>query len=126
MKGLRGERLASQFREEIYKVIAGKLRNRYSSLSAIISVTQADVAPDLKTAKIYISIFDPDSGRKDASFAALKENAGYIRHELSQILHIRTVPELSFILDESMEYGARIDKIIDSLEGAEGGKKDGR
>ena len=126
MKGLRGERLASQFREEIYKVISTKLRNRYPSLSAIISVTQADVAPDLKTAKIYISIFDPDSGRKDASFAALMENAGYIRHELSQILHIRTVPELSFILDESMEYGARIDKIIDSLEGAEGGKKDGR
>ena len=98
MKGLRGERLASQFREEIYKVIAGKLRNRYSSLSAIISVTQADVAPDLKTAKVYISIYDPDAARKDASFEILKENAGFIRHELSQILHLRTVPELTFML----------------------------
>ena len=116
MKGLRGERLASQFREEIYKVIAGKLRNRYSSLSAIISVTQADVAPDLKTAKVYISIYDPDAARKDASFEILKENAGFIRHELSQILHLRTVPELTFILDESMEYGAKIDRIIEELE----------
>ena len=119
MKGLRGERLASQFREEIYKVISGKLRNRYSSLSAIISVTQADVAPDLKTAKIYISIYDPDEARKDASFDILKQNAGFIRYELSQVLHLRTVPELTFILDESMEYGAKIDKIIEDLESKE-------
>ena len=119
MKGLRGERLASQFREEIYKVISGKLRNRCSSLSAIISVTQADVAPDLKTAKIYISIYDPDEARKDASFDILKQNAGFIRYELSQVLHLRTVPELTFILDESMEYGAKIDKIIEDLESKE-------
>lgn len=119
MKGLRGERLASQFREEIYRVIATKLRNRYSSLSAIISVTQVDVAPDLKTAKVYVSIYDPDTARKDASFKILKENAGFIRHVLSQVLHLRTVPELSFILDGSMEYGAKIDKIIESLENQE-------
>ena len=119
MKGLRGERLASQFREEIYRVIATKLRNRYSSLSAIISVTQVDVAPDLKTAKVYVSIYDPDTARKDASFKILKEHAGFIRHELSQVLHLRTVPELSFILDGSMEYGAKIDKIIESLENQE-------
>ena len=119
MKGLRGERLASQSREEIYRVIATKLRNRYSSLSAIISVTQVDVSPDLKTAKVYVSIYDPDTARKDASFKILKENAGFIRHELSQVLHLRTVPELSFILDGSMEYGAKIDKIIESLENQE-------
>ena len=119
MKGLRGERLASQFREEIYRVIATKLRNRYSSLSAIISVTQVYVAPDIKTAKVYVSIYDPDTARKDAIFKILKENAGFIRHELSQVLHLRTVPELSFILDGSMEYGAKIDKIIESLENQE-------
>ena len=119
MKGLRGERLASQFREEIYRVVSTKLRNRYPSLSAIISITQADVAPDLKTAKVYVSIYDPDKARKDASFVTLKENAGFIRHELSQVLHLRTVPELTFILDESMEYGAKIDKIIESFEAQE-------
>ncbi len=116
MKGLRGERLASQFREEIYSVISRQLRNRYSQLSAIISVTQADVAPDLKTAKIYVSIFDTDEARKQESFEILKQNAGFIRHELAKVLHLRTVPELSFILDGSMEYGAKIDKIIETLE----------
>ena len=83
MKGLRGERLASQFREEIYNVISHTLRNRHPELSAIISVTQADVAPDLKTAKVYVSIFDPDAARKQASFEILKASAGYIRHELA-------------------------------------------
>lgn len=120
MKGIRGERLASQFREEIYNVISTKLRNRYSGLSAIISVTQADVAPDLKTAKVYISIFDPDKVRREESFRILKDSAGFIRHELSKVLHLRTVPELAFILDESMEYGAKIDKIIQELEEREG------
>lgn len=116
MKGMRGERLASQFREEIYGVISGKLRNKHPELSAIISVTQADVAPDLKTAKIYVSIYDPDKTRRENSFALLKENSGYIRHELSQVLRLRTVPELSFILDESMEYGAKIDKLLNQLD----------
>ena len=77
------------------------------------------MAPDLNTAKVYVSIYDPDTARKDASFKILKENAGFIRHELSQVLHLRTVPELSFILDGSMEYGAKIDKIIESLENQE-------
>ena len=81
MKGLRGERLASQFREEIYNVISHKLRNRHPELSAIISVTQADVAPDLKTAKVYVSIFDPDAARKQASFEILKES--YIQDIIS-------------------------------------------
>lgn len=116
MKGQRSERLASQFQREIYNAISVSLRNKYPELSAIISVTQADVAPDLKTAKIYVSIFDTDENRKNKSFEIIKDNAGFIRHELAGELHIRTVPELSFILDGSMEYGSRIDKILEELD----------
>jgi ribosome-binding factor A len=116
MKGLRGERLSSQFQQEIYGVISTKLRNRHPELSAIISVTKADVAPDLKSAKIYISIYEPNEAKKIKSFEIIKENAGFIRHELACILSIRTVPELSFILDGSMEYGAKIDKLLDELD----------
>lgn len=116
MKGLRNERLASQFREEISAVISGKLRNKHPEMSAIISVTQADIAPDLKSAKIYISIFDPIESKKEATYKLLKENAGFIRHELSQVLRIRIVPELRFILDGSMEYGSKIDKLLEELD----------
>lgn len=116
MKGVRGERLASQFREEIYRVISTDLRNKYPGLSAIISVTEADVAPDLKSCRVYVSIFDADGERRKNSFDVLVANAGYIRHCLSKVLRIRTVPELRFTLDESMEYGDRIDKILKGIE----------
>jgi len=116
MKSVRGERLAGEFPKEISGVISNKLRGRYPELSAIISVTEADVAPDLKSAKIFISIFDVDKSRADASFQIIKENAGFIRYELSKVMHIRTVPELRFILDGSMEYGEKIDKILNELD----------
>ena len=116
MKSTRGERLSGEFQKEISSVISTKLRNKYPELSAIISVTEADVAPDLKSAKIYISVFDVDKERAKNSFEIIKSNAGYIRHELAQVMHIRTVPELRFHSDESMEYGAKIDKILNGLE----------
>lgn len=119
MKGLRGERLSSQFREEISRVIATDLRNRHTELSAIISITEVDVAPDLKSAKVYTSIYDPDEGKKARSFEILKENAAFIRHELAQVLRIRTVPELRFIADGSMEYGVKIDNILSKIEKSE-------
>ena len=116
MKGLRGERLSSQFREEIHKVISVSLRNRHPELSAIISVTSADVAPDLKNAKVYISIYEVNEERKRNSFDIICESAGFIRHELSQVLHLRTVPELHFYPDESMEYGDKIDRLLKNIE----------
>ncbi len=116
MKGNRGERLSSQFREEIYNVISTDVRNKYPELSAIISVTEADVAPDLKTAKVYVSIYDIDAEKKRASYDILCASAGHIRHALSQVLRLRTVPELKFILDDSMEYGEKIDKLLKNIE----------
>ena len=116
MKGSRGNRLSGEFQKEISSVISGKLRNKFPELSAIISVTEADVAPDLKSAKIYLSIFDTNDEKSKNSLQIIKNNAGYIRHELSQVMHLRTVPELRFLTDESMEYGAKIDKILNGLD----------
>lgn len=124
MKGLRGERLSSQFREEIYNVISKDLRNKYPELSAIISVISADVAPDLKSCKVYISIFDTDSQRRKNSFNIICDNAGHIRYALSKVLRIRMVPELRFILDDSMEYGNKIDKLLREIETPDGGEDD--
>lgn len=115
MKG-RGERLSGEFQKEISSVISLKLRNKYPELSAIISVTAADIAPDLKSAKIYISVFDTDEERSKNSLEIIRQNAGFIRHELSKVMHIRTVPELRFHEDTSMEYGAKIDKILSGIE----------
>lgn len=119
MKSVRGERLASEFRKEIYAVISGKLKSRFPGLSAIISVTAADVAPDLKSAKIYLSIYDADKERAEYTYKTICENAGHIRSDLSKSMHIRTVPELRFIKDGSMEYGEKIDKILTDIHGNE-------
>ena len=115
MKISRGERLSGEFQKEISSVISTKLRNNYPELSAIISVTEADVAPDLKSAKIFISIFDTDNEKSKNSFEIIKQNAGFIRRELAKVMRIRTVPELRFQLDQSMEYGAKIDRILGGL-----------
>ncbi|MDE7453462.1 MAG: 30S ribosome-binding factor RbfA [Clostridia bacterium] len=116
MKGTRGQRLSGEFQKEISSIISAKLRNKYPEMSAIISVTEVDVAPDLKSANVYVSIFDTVKEKSAETFGIIKENAGFIRHELSKVMRVRTVPELRFISDTSMEYGAKIDTILNSLE----------
>lgn len=116
MKVTRGDRLSGEFQKEISAVISNKLKNVYPELSTIISVTSADIAPDLKSAKIYISVFDTDREKSKKSFDIICENAGFIRHELAKVMRIRTVPELRFHFDGSMEYGTKIDKILNGLE----------
>lgn len=116
MKIKRGERLSGEFQKEISSVISTKVRAKHPELSAIVSVTEVDVAPDLKSAKVYVSVFDKDEARAKRSIAILAENAGFIRHELSQVMRIRTVPELRILADGSMEYGEKIDKILSGLD----------
>lgn len=116
MKGLRGERLGGEFQKEIYAVINGRIRFDNPDMSPVISVTEVDVAPDLKSAKVFISVFDTDKQREENTFEIIKENAGLIRRELSKVMRVRTVPELRIKKDESMQYGEKIDKILLGLE----------
>lgn len=118
----RSQRLNGEFQKEISNVISTKLKNRFPELSAIISITEADVAPDLKSAKIYISVFDTDKEKQQNSFTIIKENAALIRKELAMCMRLRTVPELRFFIDESMEYGAKIDKILNELDKGKDGE----
>ena len=116
MKGNRLERLSGEFQKEISSIIAGDLKNEYPELSTIISITEVDVAPDLKSARVYVSIYDKDEAKKASSFEIIKQNAGFIRRMLAKVMTVRTVPELRFHLDGAMEYGAKIDKIIQEIE----------
>lgn len=114
----RTDRLDSELRKEISAIIAGPLKNR-CELKGIISVTEADVAPDLKTAKVYVSVLASSKEEKARTLETLRANAGFVRHELSQTMRMRTVPTLTFLEDGSMEYGSRIDELLAKL------KKDG-
>ena len=79
-----------------------------------VSVTDVDVATDLKTAKCYVSVLG-DEAEKQNALKGLKNSQGFIRHELARRLNLRNTPEITFLLDNSIEYGARMNKLIDSL-----------
>ena len=101
--------------EEIQKEMASILRHvkdpRVSE--AFISVTAADCTPDLKYAKIYYSALTGDS--KEIA-KGLKAASGFIRRELARSLNLRMTPELTFISDSSISYGAHISSILEGLE----------
>ena len=115
VKPSRTDRLNSEYQRAISEIITGQLKNKEPGLKGIISITEADVAPDLKTAKIYVSIFANNAEEKTHSFKILRDNAGFIRRELSRVMTMRTVPSLTFLEDGSMEYGSKMDAIFAEL-----------
>ena len=114
MKVSRTARLNGEYQKEI-SVLLRRLQSSRSDFKGIVSVTEADVAPDLKTAKIYISIYAASEAEKNRSFEIIKESAGYLRHELAQVMRMRTVPALTFRMDKSMVYGAKMDELFKSI-----------
>lgn len=116
MKIARTSRLNGEYQKEISEILRVQVRNREPELKGIVSVTEADVAPDLKTAKVYISIYASSEEEKQRSFEAIQKNAGYIRRELSKVMRMRTVPALTFLWDGSMTYGAKMDELFKKIE----------
>ncbi len=118
MKVSRTARLNGEYQKEIC-VLLRRLHSSRSDFKGLVSVTEADVAPDLKTAKIYISIYAATEEEKNRTFAIIKESAGYIRHELAQVMRMRTVPALTFLWDGSMTYGAKMDELFRKIHKGE-------
>ena len=114
MKVSRTSRLNGEYQKEISEIIR-RLKDRTSDIKGLVSVTEVDVAPDLKTAIVYVSIFGKGDEEAKRTFDALQENAGYIRHELSQVMRMRTVPALTFRMDKSMVYGAKMDELFKTI-----------
>lgn len=115
MKGQRHDRVDSEYRREISAILSGALKNKEPELKGIISVTAADVAPDFKTAKIYVSVYAANREEEARTFKIIEENAGFIRHELALVMRTRTVPQLTFLRDGSMEYGSKMDALLSNL-----------
>lgn len=110
----RSERINSEMQRSLSVTIQNKVKD--PRITGMISVTKVDCAKDLKTAKVYVSIYGGESEKK-AAFAAVVSSAAFIRKELAaDFKDIRTVPVLSFILDESGAYGERIDSLLDSIK----------
>jgi ribosome-binding factor A len=105
----RPARVAELIKRELAGLIARELHDEGVRG---VTLTDAEVSPDLKNARIYFSVL---GGKADAPAVtrALNHAAGFLRHELMKRVTLRTVPELRFHFDESLERGARIDRLID-------------
>ena len=113
----RGERLNAEFQKEIYDVIKRKLKNPL--VTEMFSVTKADVSKDLKNAKVFISVFSTNKEKAKTTFDAIVADAKKIRYELAHSMNIRSVPELHFINDDSMEYSQKISGLLNKIEKGE-------
>ena len=116
MKGMTmGYYRRNRINEEITKAMAEIIRNvkERSVRDVVLTVTGADCAPDLSSAKIYYSFFGKGDRKEVAK--GLKNATGYIRSQLARTLNLRQTPELIFVYDESVEKGAHIEKLLEKV-----------
>jgi ribosome-binding factor A len=84
-------------------------------LSTMVSVTKADTTRDLSYCKIYVSVLGNDK-QKDEALTGLKNAAGFIRGVIAREINLRNTPELMFVLDDSLEYSAKMMKLINEAD----------
>ena len=114
---IKNTRINGEVQKELSNIIRNEIKD--PRIHPMISVMAVEVAPDLKTCKAYISVLG-DKEAKEATIKGLKNAEGYVRRQLAGNLNLRNTPEIRFILDESIEYGVAMSKLIDDVT-----KKDG-
>jgi ribosome-binding factor A len=107
--GHRHERIAGEMQQEIGSMLAGEMQD--PRLAVVTIVTEVRVSPDLKQARVYVSVAGNETEQASA-LEGLTAAAGFIRHELCERLQMRRTPELFFVLDRSEEYGQHIDHLL--------------
>lgn len=108
------ERLGHIFTEEISKIIHTELRDESFGF---ITITYTKISSDLSYAKVYFSLLDLT--KKEEIEKKLNKASNFIRSNLFDRVEIRKMPELTFVYDESIEYGSKIENIIDKINGDE-------
>lgn len=101
-------------KEEISLIFLHKLQDRFQLSSfGFITITSVKVSPDLKIAKVYISVFEKD--KREAALEKIKSASGYIRSELASRIRIKFVPELKFFIDDTLDYVEKIEGLIKKI-----------
>ena len=123
MANYRRGRINDAVKEELAIALGGVREPKV--VDNFVSITRAEVAPDLKGATVYFSCM----GDEGEALIGLKKCAGILRHHLASTLNLRVTPELRFVFDQSMLHGARIAKLLDEIsrkdEENKGGDDDG-
>lgn len=109
---IKNTRINGEVLRELSNIIRGEIKD--PRINPMTSVVAVEVAPDLKTCKAYISVLGDEESQKN-TLAGLRSAEGYIRRELARSINLRNTPEITFILDQSIEYGVRMSKMIDDV-----------
>ena len=105
-------RVNREVQREMSQIIREDLKD--PRIHPMTSVMAVEVTPDLKFAKIFISVLGDDAA-KEKTMEGLKKSASYARHQLAKRMNLRNTPELTFVLDTSIEYGVKMSQRIDEL-----------
>lgn len=109
---IKNTRINGEVQKELSTIIRNEVKD--PRIHPMTSVMAVEVAPDLKTCKAFISVLG-NKEAKDATIQDLNKAEGYIRRQLAKNLNLRNTPEIRFILDESIEYGVNMSKLIDDV-----------
>ncbi len=109
---IKNTRINMEVQKELSEII--RLEIKDPRIHPMTTVVSAQVTPDLKYCKAYISILGDEEAGK-ATIEGLKSAEGYIRRELARRVNLRNTPEIKFILDQSIEYGVNMSKLIDEI-----------
>ena len=109
---IKNTRINMEVQRELSKVISQEMKDpRIDPMTSVIAV---EVSPDLKQAKVFVSVFESDE-KKQATLEGLKSAAPFIRKHLASTINLRNTPELHFYMDETIEYGVNMSKLIDEV-----------
>ena len=109
---IKNTRENGEVQKELSNIIRGGIKDpRVAPMTSVVAV---EVAPDLKTCKVYISVLGDEKAQED-TIKGLQSAEGYIRRELARKLNMRNTPEIKFVMDQSIAYGVAMSKMIDDV-----------
>ena len=109
---IKNTRINGEVQKELSVIIQNEIKD--PRIAPMTSVVAVEVAPDLKTCKAYISVLGNEEAAQN-TLAGLKSAEGYIRRQLARTVNLRNTPEIRFVLDQSIEYGVTMTKLIDDV-----------
>lgn len=109
---IKNTRINSEVQKELANMIRGEIKD--PRIAPMTCVTDVQVAPDLKTCKVYISVLGDETAR-NATMQGLKSAEGFLRRQLANNLNLRNTPQLTFIADTSTQYGMEMSEKIDAV-----------
>ncbi len=112
-------RMNEEVQREISKILSREIKD--PRIAPMTSVVSCEVTPDLKFAKVFVSVYGDEQAKADTA-AGLKNAAPYIRTMLAKNLNLRNTPELTFIVDDSIEYGVNMSRRIAQINGTADGE----